>query len=82
MMTIILGVEEDGCNLRLNTGESVLNYKFRTKEELRDLFRKIENEYKIDLDDVPIMCSSSMDFPEEYTTDKEILALAAFIRNL
>lgn len=36
---------------------------------------------KCEVDDLTIMCSSAMDFPDEYTDDKKVIELAHIIRS-
>ena len=64
------------------TGIEVLKNKkkmgkpIKTKEELLKIL--IDNDYNEDID--VMMCSSSMDFPHEYTDDESLIALANTIR--
>jgi hypothetical protein len=37
--------------------------------------------FKLKADDLIIMCSSSMDFPEQETKDKKVIALARELRS-
>lgn len=79
MRTIILGCEKDHISIRVRDVDTqkVSTYKAKNQEDIKYIFEKI----KLNDDHDVVMCSSSMDFPQEYTTRKSIIRLAHKIRS-
>lgn len=78
-----LGVEEDGVYIRYIDTAKQKKPTLRKIESVNDFVTFIKTraeKFKCTPDDFIIMCSSSMDFPEEVTKDKKIIKLAHAIR--
>lgn len=82
--SLIFGVDEEGCHISMfrkdgRTLGTDLERHFESWEDVQDFFLALFEtagwEYEPRL-----MCSSSMDFPEEYNEDPDVLALAKKIR--
>ena len=71
MNRVYLDVSATGLTVYLNN--KVVGVA-KNKQQFADLLIK----HKITPDDI-VMCSSSLDFPEEYTSDPDILALVGMI---
>lgn len=78
MIVIIIGCESH--NLYVSDPESK-HHNFTSMAGFRKIMREIVVKYNIKgEDDLMIMCSSSMDFPEEYTSNKRLLNLVKKLR--
>jgi len=53
----------------------------RDIEDYRQFFISKANEAGVKLDDLDVMCSSSVDFVEEHTKNQEVIKLAREIRS-
>jgi hypothetical protein len=77
-----LGVDKDGVYIRyVEIGQK--KERRRKVESVVDFSTfMIERSEKagVLVDDFIVMCSSSMDFPEEYTSDKNVIKLARELR--
>lgn len=52
----------------------------RDEQDLRQFLISKANEAKVDVDDLDLSASSTIDFPLEYTTDPSALAVARFLK--
>jgi len=78
-----LGVDEDGVYIRYQNTErgKQLRRKLVNFEDFKQfIVGRMKKAGVKDADDLIIMCSSSMDFPEEYTKDKAVIKLAHDLR--
>lgn len=77
-----------------NTGKLQVNYQSSAQgakvsrvisslEDMRQFFTSKAKEFGLpDADHLNIMCSSSLDFPDEYTTDPAVVEMANTIRGV
>jgi hypothetical protein len=72
-----LTVEKDGLWVRNHTGH---RWKLKTVEQYNEFFARKARQYNLDIEDFTILCSSSLDFPEDYTRNKDTIALCNLIR--
>jgi hypothetical protein len=78
-----LGVEKDGVYIRYVDSSKQKKQTLRKIESVEDFVSFIKaraEKFKCTPDDFIIMCSSSMDFPDEYTKNKKVIKLAHALR--
>lgn len=78
MRTITLGCEKDHISVRVRdvNKSGVKTFKIKNEAELIECLDKIGHSEEQDV----VMCSSSLDFPHEYTKDKSIIEVCRKIR--
>ncbi len=80
-----LGVEKDGVYVRyVNKANTPYHRHLRRKltsmNDLIAFLHKRAKKFKVKAEDFIVMGSSSLDFPEEYTKSKKVIALANELR--
>lgn len=79
----VLGVDEDGVYIRFVKTAKQKRQSRRKIKSVEDFVSFIKAKAKAancEPDDLIIMCSSSMDFPHEYTKDTKVIKMARTIR--
>ena len=74
---IILSVENDSIKVTRNGLENVIGTA-KTLDSLMELLNTVLVQSAGELD---ILCSSSLDFPEEFTNDQQVIQLCNAIRS-
>ena len=78
-----LGVYKDGVYIRYvdsSKQKTQTRRKIVSVEDFVTFIKERAKKFKCEPDDFIIMCSSSMDFPDEYTKDKKVIKLAHDLR--
>ena len=77
-----LGVYEDGVYIRYQDTEKGKEKRrlIKSVDDFATFIKLRSKKAKCNPDDFIIMCSSSMDFPKEYTNNKKVIALARALR--
>lgn len=81
-MCFHLGLNDAGkmdLTLRLG-GKEVNRWPVNSLEELNTTLEKVMAEAGLNANDAVVMCSSSLDWPEDYTADPVVIALCDKIR--
>lgn len=87
VFTYIIGIPSRGRN----KGKMTVSYRTSSRwnekpfDRIESIFLWIQERAKKDLlslQHVNVMCSSSLDFPEEYTTDENVIRMANTIRGV
>jgi hypothetical protein len=76
MRTFIIGCEKKHLSIRQNDKGKISKGKFTDKEGLKKYLKKVEFNEDTDV----LMCSSSVDFPEEYTKSTKLKQLCRWLR--
>jgi hypothetical protein len=75
-MTYFLTIQEDAVVIR--NGDCII--PLSSQEDFAAFLRNEAKTHHIAISDVPIFASSSMDFPEEFTSNPATIALAKALR--
>jgi hypothetical protein len=77
-----LGIYDDKVKIRFvkkKNGPQIMR-EITSVEDFTDFIKEKAKAAKCEVDDLIIMCSSSMDFPEESTKNKKTIKLAHALR--
>lgn len=78
-----LGVYKDGVYIRYvnsATQKTPTKRKVKSVSDFQNFIKSRIKKFNLNVDDLFVMCSSSMDFPEESTSNKKVIALAHALR--
>ncbi len=76
-MTFIIGINERGwMEVRVRRGDKIRSHVVRTRKAITRVIQRYVDKYNLKEDDIMIMRSSSVDFPEESTDKASVISLA------
>lgn len=78
---IFLTVGDESIVAKWDHGDCDFEEAIKEFDDLSALLGRVARRHKVDLDQVRVMCSSTLDDPESFTDDPKIIRLAKEIRS-
>jgi hypothetical protein len=81
--TIFVTLSDDNASIvaRWEEGTTDKSEVIRSLDDLSNLSARLTRRRRLDLDQVHITCSSSLDFAAEFASDPDVIALAKELRS-